>query len=178
MEAHGSRESDDRFNYGCVFCTTGREDDVAGYIRQQFSHIMALPAAQMKHKSVNGRKMHERCIMLPGYVFLRTESSILPIELYRTPGVLKILCEEERDWPLTTANRRFASWVYDNNGLIDISVAYRDGQVVRIVEGPLRTQRGNIIRIDKRNRNCLVKLSFNAAAINVWLAFDYLSSDP
>ena len=68
----------DRDHYGCIFCTTGREDDIAGYIRQQFPEIMALSAAQMKHKSVNGKRFHERCIMLPGYIFIRTSVDALP----------------------------------------------------------------------------------------------------
>jgi transcription antitermination factor NusG len=174
MEAHATNEAGDRYNYGCVFCTTGREDAVAGYITQQFGHIMALPAAQIKHKSANGKKSCERCIMLPGYIFLKTEASVLPIALTRTPGVLKVLCEEDRAWRLRNANRSFAAWVYENKGLIDMSKAYREGQTVRIVEGPLRSQQGNIVKIDKRNRNCLVSLSFNSNVIYAWLAFEYV----
>jgi len=174
MESHASSGTEDRYNYGCVFCTTGREDAVAGYIRQQFEHIMALPAAQMKHKSVNGKKTHERCIMLPGYIFLRTEASILPITLTRTPGVLKVLYEEDRAWALRNANRSFVTWIYENKGLLDISKIYREGERVRIVEGPLRSQQGNIIRIDKRTRNCLLSLTFNSNVIYTWLAFEYI----
>lgn len=178
MEAHATSGIEARYNYGCVFCTTGREDDVARYIRQQFGHIMALPAAQMKHKSLNGKKTHERCIMLPGYIFLRTEANVLPVNLIRTPGVIKILCEEDRAWHLRNENRSFATWVYEYKGLLEVSKAYREGQSVRIVEGPLSSREGNIVKIDRRNRNCLLSLAFHSNFIYAWLPFEYVDDMP
>jgi transcriptional antiterminator NusG len=165
-----------QINYGCLFCVTGREDDVAGYISQQYPHIMALPAAQMKHKSENGRRSHTRHIMLPGYIFLRTEELVMPIGLMRTPGVLRLLYEEDQEWQLRYENLAFAKWVYDCDGLVEISKAYAEGETVRIAEGPLKEKQGSIVKVDKRNRNCLVALRFNGTVFRVWLAFDYIQA--
>jgi transcription antitermination factor NusG len=165
----------EQFNFGCVFCATGREDNVAGYIRQRYPQIEALPVAQMKHNSSNGKRSHTRHIMLRGYIFLRTKESILPIEFTRIPGVLRILCEEGREWWLNHENRAFAMWVYNCGGLIEISNAYIEGETMRIVDGPIREKQGSILKVDKRNRNCLVDLRFNDTSLRVWMAFEYIN---
>ena len=164
-------------NFGCLFCRTGHEDATADDIRRQFPDILALSAAQMKHKSVQGKRFHERCIMLPGYVFLKTSRDTLPVSLYRLPGVLRLLYEEERFWTLRNENKEFAAWICANNGLIDISKAYSVGQSVRIVDGPLKERQGSILKVDKRNRNCYIALKFNACVFQVWLAFDYIMDE-
>lgn len=168
--------SREQFNFGCVFCAVGREDNIAGYIRQRHPQIETLPVAQMKHRSLNGQRSHTRHIMLPGYIFLRTKESVLPMELTRIPGVLRILCEEDRDWQLKRENRAFAKWVYDCCGLIEVANAYVEDEKVCIVDGPLREQQGNILKVDKRNRNCLVELRFNDTSFRVWIAFDYINT--
>lgn len=163
-----------QFEYGCMFCETGREDAVAAYINHRYPQIEALPVAQMKHKSQNGQRSYVRHIMLPGYIFFKTRESMLPLELTRIPGVFRVLYAEGREWQLKHENRAFAKWVYDCSGLIDVSKVYVEGEAVRIVDGPLRDIQGNILKVDKRNRNCLVGLRFNDNLFRVWMAFDYI----
>jgi transcription antitermination factor NusG len=167
----------EEYRYGCVFCATGREDDIAADIGRRYPGIETLPVAQMKHRSVNGRRFRERQIMLPGYIFIRTKEDTLPLFLCRTHGVLKILCEDEHKWELSGANQRFSVWVFENRGLLDVSKLFRQGQTIIISDGPLREMRGNIERIDKRNRNCLIRLCFNESVFRVWLPFEYVDEN-
>ena len=54
--------------------------------------------------------------------------------------------------------------------------AYSVGQTIRILEGPLKEQQGNIVKVDKRNRNCLISLEFIDNVFKVWLAFDLIET--
>jgi transcription antitermination factor NusG len=69
-------------------------------------------------------------------------------------------------------DERFARWVFSLNGLISLSKAYREGDRVKVISGPLKDLEGNILRVDKRNQSGQVAIMFNNRMVKTWLGFE------
>jgi transcription termination/antitermination protein NusG len=177
-----SKVEDDLFNaltadmhYGCIFCKTGQESIIAHSLTKKYEVLRALTVSQLKHKSVNGIKSLAEQILLPGYVLFRAYEENPPIsDLQCEHGVIKVMRNTSGDWRLDDNDRRFASWVFNQGGLIGVSKAYAVGDKVSITSGPLKDYEGSIIKIDRRSRNGLVEIHFGERAWRIWLAFEFL----
>lgn len=88
--------------------------------------------------------------------------------------VLRILMENDQDWRLTGSDYEFAEWLFSYDGCISFSTAYREGDRIRIVSGPLKDMEGMISRIDKRRRSGQVTVKFNQRDVKLWLGFDLI----
>lgn len=73
---------------------------------------------------------------------------------------------------MSGADERFVRWLFRYEGLLSLSQAYREGDRIRIVSGPLKDMEGRIRRIDKRGLSGQVILSFNGRDILIWLEFE------
>ena len=162
--------------YGCVFCLTGKEASVAEKIELNFPDIRALALRQKKRKTKNGKTTIESIVLFPGYVFFKTEEGNFVFELTRIDGVLSVLSTPKGDWRLWGQDEEFTAWVFRNHGLIDFSKAYQEGDHIRILSGPLKDYEGEIIKIDKRNRNGQVALCFSGKTMKVWMGFELVDS--
>ncbi|MDR0897800.1 MAG: hypothetical protein LBN04_08080 [Oscillospiraceae bacterium] len=160
-------------SYGCLFCQTGYEKAVARHIQDQYDNIAAVALWQVQHHSEQGQKTFRNRILLPGYVFVRMPSAA-PTDFSQAAHVVRLLRDAAGDWVLQGRDAQFARWVFDCGGLLGVSDAYRVGGAVLIAHGPLKDLEGNLIKIDRRNRNGLVELSFNGRVWRVWLAFEWL----
>ena len=114
--------------------------------------------------------------MLPGYVFISVPFDDDGINLYncaRLPDVYRLLTDSEGNWPLWGNDEKFARWVIKNRGMIGLSQAYKAGDKIRMLSGPLKELEGNIIKIDRRGRNGLIEAEFDGQKKQFWLAFEY-----
>jgi len=157
--------------YGCVFCRTTREKLVAQALEELYQGLKATAVSQIKHRSQQGRKYTEEQILLPGYVLFRSEADI-PAESIRFQNVIKLLRNLEGSWHLRGSDRSFAEFVFEHNGVLGLSQARNLGDRVTMTDGPLKAMQGNIVKIDRRNRNGLVEFSFDDRVWRVWLAFE------
>ena len=162
--------------YGCVFCITGKEALVAEQIEAACPGVCALTARWEKHKSGNGNKSKVQAILLPSYVFFRAPRGFVPYPGFPQENVIRILQTDRHVWQLTGADEQFARWLFSYDGLLSFSKAYREGERIRIVSGPLKDMEGSITKIDRRGRSGQVVLSFNGKPVSVWLGFDLLET--
>lgn len=160
--------------YGCIFCLTGREQAVAERIQCACSEVRATAAMQEKYKSVNGKKSKVQTVMLPGYVFFEVPDDVSIIMRLPRKDVLRILMGNDQDWRLAGSDHKFAEWLFSYDGCISFSTAYREGDHIRIVSGPLKDMEGMISRIDKRGRSGQVIVKFNQRDVKLWLGFDLI----
>lgn len=156
--------------YGCVFCITGKEEAVANRIQRQCPQIRALTARQEKYHSCQGKKDRVEAILLPGYVFIEApmdfDMGLLPREdvhaCLRTDGA----------WQLAGEDRRYVEMIFRYNGLLGFSKAYREGDRIHILSGPLKDMEAWIVRIDRRGRSGQVKMDIGGRSVLVWLGFE------
>ena len=168
----------ERRAFGCLFCITGKEQVVAGHLQRMCPDVRAVAARQEKHRTVNGKKLKVEEVFLPSYVFFEAPESIVPTAEFPREHVIRILALENGIWQLTGNDASFARWLFDYNGLLSFSKAYREGERIRIVSGPLKDMEGMIRRVDKRGRSGQVILEFNGRSVPVWLGFDLLDAAP
>ena len=161
-------------SYGCLFVKTGQERTVAEMMGTCFPSIEAHAVVQLKHQSRNGVRRYASGIMLPGYVLFHAQSDMPVSQILTITSAYRILKYCDDDWHLRDNDLSFAEWIFQNQGEIGVSVAYMEGDQVQIKKGPLKTVQGQIIRIDKRNRNALVSLGMNKQVFKVWLAFEWM----
>lgn len=96
------------WRYGCLFCRTGTEATIAGYINQTITNVEAVAPTRTRHKTVAGKAVEDQVQLLPGYFFFRTESDKPLSLLTRITNVLKLLEYDNLSWELTGDDREFA----------------------------------------------------------------------
>lgn len=160
--------------YGCIFCLTGREQEVAERIERICPEVRAIVAMQEKHKSVNGKKSKVQVVMLPGYVFFEAPDDVSIVIRFPRTDVLRILMGNDHDWRMTGNDYKFARWLFSYDGRISFSTAYREGERIRIMSGPLKDMEGMISRIDRRGRSGQITVRFNNRDVKLWLGFDLI----
>ncbi len=158
--------------YGCLFCATGKELAVARRIQAARDGVRAVAARQEKHKTVRGVKSRIEEIFLPGYVFFETDARMESLDWLPRLDVIRVLHYGDKYWQLIGEDERFAKWLFKYDGVLSFSKAYKEGEQVRIVSGPLKDMEGYITKVDKRGRSGQVAVRFDSRVIKVWLGFE------
>lgn len=165
---------DSNMAYGCLFCSTGKEEKVVDLLMKIDGLHMAITPKQIQHRSVQGRKFTVERTLLPSYVFFLADKQIEISSVYRLDHVLRLLRYED-GWALQGRDLEFATWIFSHDGMLGMSKVYRIGERIVITDGPLKELEGTIERIDRHNRNGLVSLDFDGKQLKVWLAFEYVT---
>lgn len=156
--------------YGCIFCTTGKEQVLAEMMNRYAPSVKAIVARQEKHHSDHGKKSKVEQVMMPSYVFFRAPGGEMPF--IPRENLIRLLTLDDGTWELAGDDERFVEWLFKYDGLLSFSKAYKEGDRIRIVSGPLKDMEGQIRRVDKRGRSGQVALEFHGKVHMVWLGFD------
>ncbi len=148
-----------------------REKSVEKALAEQKQGIKAKAVYQLKHKSEQGRKSTVEHVLLPGYVFFQSETDFKSDDFIRVPHMIRVLRNQDRSWWLEGQNEEFARFVFNHDGVIGLSKARKVGDHVTILSGPLKEMSGNIVKIDRHNRNGQVEFQFDGRVWKVWLPF-------
>lgn len=168
--------SQQRMSYGCLFCITGKEKGVAERIQTSCPDVRATTMRQLKYRTCKKAKTREEEILFPGYVFFEAPSDMKPSIEFPTQNVIRILLLDREIWQLQGEDERFVKWLFQYNGLLGFSQAYKEGDQIRIISGPLKDMEGKIKRVDKRGMSGQVILSFQGRYISVWLGFEMITN--
>ena len=162
--------------YGCLFCMTGKEQSVVEHIQTVCPNVRATIMRQLKYKTYKKVKTQEEFVLLPGYVFFEVPSSMEPFAIFQMQNVIRVLSTDNGIWQLQGEDERFVKWVFRYDGMLGFSQAYKEGERIRIVSGPLKDMEGKIRRVDKRGMSGQVILSFCGREIPVWLGFELIAN--
>ena len=167
--------------YGCLFCITGKEHIVANSIQLYNKSVRAKAVCQTIRHTNQGVTSLQNDIVLKGYVFFETCAGASLEGLLPPNDILTILSYSDGDWRLCGDDLEYAKWIFKYDGVLPLSKAYKVGDRIFILDGPLKDLEGNITRIDKRNRSGQVTINFAGREQKVWLGFDivkeYIGSD-
>ena len=125
---------------------------------------------QLKYRTCKKVKTREEAILLPSYVFFEAPSSMEPSIEFPKQNVIRVLSLDSGIWQLQGEDERFVKWLFQ--GLLGFSKAYKEGDRIRIISGPLKDMEGRIKRVDKRGMSGQVILTFYGKDIPVWLGFE------
>lgn len=161
--------------YSCVHCITGKETDLAAAIRQLYPELRATAVMQTKRFTRQGVTTLQNEVILKGYIFIKTTSDAPIFELLELEDAISVLRYDGGEWHLCGDDAVYAEWIFRYNGVIRLSKAYQIGDRIHIVDGPLKDMEGQIIRVDRRNRNGQVALHVGGNLIKVWLGFELVN---
>jgi transcription antitermination factor NusG len=172
---HGSMERYDKVR--CLFCITGREEQVVRAINKWPDTQAIFPKRIKRYRHMKEWEEVESAL-LPGYVFVYSDRILSAEEyvlMHRTDGVIRMLRHENNapDGELIGVDRRFADWIWNNDGVIGVLDAVRIGEWVEIVDGVLKTLNARVVQMDRRKQMAKLELDIVGSAKHVWLSFDY-----
>lgn len=126
-----------------------------------------------------GMVKQELSPIFPGYIFIETEGSILPIYywgLRRTDGFFRFLKSNQDVQPLGGHDLELVNHFIKAGSIAEKSKVYFDEQDRIVVqEGPLKGLEGNIIKVDKRKGRAKIRLDLDNAPFTIDLAFEVIA---
>lgn len=154
--------------YGCLFCRTGAETSIAGYINQTITNVEAVAPTRTRRKTVAGKVIEDQVQLLPGYLFFRTESDEPLPQLTRITNVLKLLEYDDCNWGLTGGDRQFAEFLFDNDPLQPPHVSFIDGRL-HFEDSFLYGHDDAVLRVNRRKKTAEVRLEIDQLAF--WIGY-------
>lgn len=163
-------------SFGCFFCITGKEQSIVDQIQTSCPDVRATAMRQLKYRTCKKVKTQEEAILLPSYVFFEAPSTMEPSVEFPRQNIIRILSTDDGMWQMQGEDERFVKWLFQYDGLLGFSQAYKENDRIRIISGPLKDMEGKIKQVDKRGKSGQVVLSFYGKEISVWLGFELIES--
>ena len=172
------------FSY-CVSCFENAEQSVVDSIKAIIQDAVVLVPMLERLEKHNGQWERKQIKLTPGYVMIYYFGHIPVEKIISLSNVNRVLfyyedkvtgdCRtQSKVYELIGEDRRFAEWIYRNNGVIGVSKAViENGSFFSVIEGPLKEFCGSIKRLDKHNRKALVRGLFNNNNYEFWMSFDW-----
>ena len=172
--------------YYVVQVKTGNEDKVIDEIKKQkrasvvFDAFAPQRKAKRKYKG-EWKEIIERCF--PGYVFVETDQPTkLFRDLYWIPEFTRMLGREstnnENFVPLSESESRMVDILYGkrSNRVTDLSrVEIEEGDVVRILDGPLRDLETTIKKVNLHKRKVTIEVTICNVPMEVEVGIDIVA---
>lgn len=122
----------------------------------------------------DGKQTIEQRTLFPGYVFFRTNAPEAS-GMITIPGidyVLRLLSYKDEDCALRGQDTEFVDWLWDRGGILDVSHAYREGDCIRILDGPLKDLEGKIVQVNLKRKSVAVQLNGNNLMGRIWCSIE------
>lgn len=173
--------------YYCIACRTGGEAKVRAHLNKYFGRELGdlndvkvfYPQRRMFERR-KGKKLVTDQPILPGYLMVSSELDLQDRthEVRRVPGCYGFLRNLDKTIALQGADMQYAAWIMGNKGMIKPSkVEFKEGQPIKVLEGPLMDMHGTILRVDKRSSRVLVAFEFANVIRKVSMPVEFVGSD-
>ena len=158
----------------CLFCKTGREQEIVRALALR--DIACMIAYSSRIVVRNGKEIVEKRRLLPGYVFLETEQRLSPgvAFLQSNPDCLRLLGYEYGEYALRGSDLAFYQWLKKRGGMVEISRVYREGDLIRVLDGPLKAFEGRIVAVNKKRKCVAISLGENSLMNKIWCSIEYI----
>lgn len=159
----------------CLYCEAGKSK----YVAEMFMALLdckAIVPKQIQHTRSNGREVNRIHDLLPGYLFLYSETPInLPIFLWM-PGVIRGLRNSGGEYVLQEADEAFALFLLEKKGIVGkTSVTAKEGRL-EISPDSFRGMDVSILRVDRRNSRMQIEIRFLRQKIRTWVEFEIIQA--
>jgi transcription termination/antitermination protein NusG len=155
----------------CLFCETGKEE-IARILCEKLLNVRAIQLSAEKLRYFRGKQYKQLARVLPSYLFVYFFDDIEAYKFTRIDHVFRAL-SLSGEYELHDEDLRFAQWVYRTGGLMKTSQAYREGDHIAVLEGPLKDYEDDIVWVDKRKGKAKVHIVTENLDVGLWLYFEY-----
>ncbi len=147
--------------------TRSRHEEVV-YQRFEDKRIEAfLPKLEVWSRRKDRRKKIQKALF-PGYLFVY--DSLDPhhrLEILKTPGVVKILGNAKGPVPVPEAQIESIKTVLGGKSAVTPFPYLREGQLVRVVEGPLKGSEGFLLKIKEGKEKLIISVDLLQRSVAV-----------
>lgn len=157
----------------CAFCRTGKEEQTARLI-ERVMPVAALTPKLLCCENHKGEWVDHTRVLLPGYLFLYADETLDFRRLYSIADVYKVLTYEDLSAALRGADSEFARWIRGEGGIIGKSNALREGDIISVVDGPLKRFEGTIKKVNKQRKRAMVEIDFHGIMNRIWMPFEWV----
>lgn len=150
-------------NWYAIFVETGREEEVQKYIKLLFSgeEIHTLVPKRKLIERKQGKTYEKIKNLIPGYVLTYTDmSDRLYYGLKSLPAVYKVLKDECEPIPIKDEEMTMILSLTRYGDTIELSNIYKEGNQIKVLNGPLKGMEGIIEKFDHRKKRVKVCLEF------------------
>ena len=163
-------------NAFCLFCETEHCRYIAHAAENVFGCRAILPI-QIQHRSTDRGPRDVPRLLLPGYVFLYFEEDqpVPEPPVFRMlVGVIRPISDSSHQYRLTGRDEQFALNLLSIGGVLGKTPVCREGDRVRIADGPYAGLITRIRRVDRRHRRMQVEIPFANQLVTTWLEYDLI----
>ena len=144
-----------------VWTTTGKEEQCRVMIERKCDpntyDRLVIPKNSIK-KYVKGRWTTTETKLFPSYLFVKSEEiEAFAEELKKVTGFLQILQNDEIFLPISPEEEKFLRRFLETEEVLPESYGVKEGDQVRILEGPLVGMEGLIKFIDRHKRMAVLE---------------------
>lgn len=161
--------------YGCVFCRTGRENEVVSYMEHDFSGLKAVVPVKIRYRRSHGTATEEEVILFPGYVFFESPTGLYIPQIMHHKDVYRLLTDAEGNWALHNSDELIARQFLSVGGKVGISKAYYEGDRIRITDGFLKQYEGEIVKVNRRAKTAQISIYLDGKVFSLWAGFEIIS---
>jgi len=165
-------------NWYAMFVKTGEEDNVKARIeyRMKDEIRIVVPKRRLRERK-NGQWFYNIRNLFPGYVLLNGYIDTSKYMNFKTvPGIIKLLTSDKMPLRIEDEEIEIISSLVVNDDIIGFSRLLYENEVVRVVDGPLKSMEGLIVSVDKRKGRAKVRLQFMGEERTVDLGISIIES--
>ena len=151
-------------NWYAVQVRSGKEDEIVracDILIKDHTLVECFIPRTKKMKKFRGKWHDINEILFNGYVFMITDHvDVLYNELKKIPDLTKLLGNDgEHIYPIRKEEAMFLTRFGGKEHIVDMSYGFIEGDKIRVTNGPLMGQEGDIIKIDRYKRIAYVNVS-------------------
>ncbi len=150
----------------CIHTRSRHEDVVCQRLSDKRVHAF-LPKMEVWSKRKDRRKKIQKALF-PGYLFVyEILSPALGLEILKTPGVVKILGNEKGPLPVPETQIDSIKKILNGKEAVSPFPYLREGQRVRVVDGPLKGCEGFLIKIKEEKERLVISVDLLQRSVSV-----------
>ena len=160
----------------CLHCLTGYEQHIAEHVTRLGYPSLVPVSSRIVYK--NGKRKTQQRKLFPGYVFLRSQS-LNADEIGRLTDldyVIRLLRYDTGQYALTEEDAGLISRLWQNNGVLEVSQAWREGNRIRIISGPLKDLEARILQVNLKRNSVAVRLGEGSILGKIWCSIEMIEN--
>lgn len=170
-------ESSEYSDWYVLFVQSGKEEFMAERCRNGLGEALSarffVPKYQVMMQFAHVWEIRER-VLFPGYIFIETDE-IKEVQqgFWRIPYYKRMLGKDEEEiHPITVREKQRLCLLMNDDGIIEASRGYKDGECVEITKGALVGHEAEIQRIDRHKRTATVELELLGKCVKMNLGLE------
>ena len=150
----------------CLYTRSRHEEVVHQRLEKKDIHVF-LPIIEVWSRRKDRRKKIQKALF-PGYLFFY--ENLTPwngLQILKTPGVVKILGNETGPIPVPEAQIESIKKILNGKAAVSPFPYLKEGQLVRVVDGPLKDCQGFLLRIKENKEKLIISIDLLKRSVSV-----------